>query len=760
MAKRTGKEREESNYVKYLCYNQGAFKLGEIDKEMVWYPVEDERVYAQGEVTKKDATKFTVKTEKNELKEFANNEKNYCGVNPPKFDGVEDMAELGHLSEASVLYNMTKRYEVDLFHTYSGLFLVIVNPYKRIPIYTDEMISIYTGRRRDQVAPHVFALADTAYRAMLQDRQDQSMLITGESGAGKTENTKKVIQYLATIAGRAADGGTLEQQLLEFNPVLEAFGNAKTIKNNNSSRFGKFIELQFNAGGQIAGASTLIYLLEKSRVVFQAKTERNFHIFYQLIAGATPEEKQKLHLTRCEDFNFLNQSGCTTVKYTDDAKEFEHSVRAFDILNVSEEERWGIWEVVSAILHLGNLPFAEDGKETASLKNDTSLGVAAELLGCDAGQLKEGLLRPKMDVGGRGEVVLKSMNLAKVIASRDALVKALYGRLFIWIVNKINQVLSHPEKKQMFIGVLDISGFEIFPINSLEQLCINYTNEKLQQFFNHHMFTLEQKEYESEGIEWNFIDFGMDSQDTIDLIEKKDNGILPILDDQTNFPDATDTTFARRLHRTNGAHRSFRKPRFEADTFTIIHYAAPVEYEVKDWLEKNRDPLEEDLEKALKSSKHQLVQELFADNLIPSFAIVKEEPQKAGAGEKVAALAARAQGQNAPALSGQAKKSRIWNTVATQYQLQLTHLMTTLRKTNPHFIRCILPNLQQRPGIIVNHVVLEQLRCNGVLEGIRITRKGFPNRILYPAFLKRYHLLKPGTPNNSPQPKADRKSVV
>jgi myosin heavy subunit len=755
-ARRKPQERAESNYVKFLCYRSSGFKLSDVDKTFVWIPVEDERCYIQTEVQKDDNAKFSVRDEKGQVKEYIKNEKNYLGVNPPKFDGVDDMAELGHLNEPAVLYNMTKRYDVDLFHTYSGLFLVIVNPYKRLPVYTDELIQTYVGRRRDQIAPHVFALADTAYRAMLQDRQDQSMLITGESGAGKTENTKKVIQYLASIAGRAQDGGTLEQQLLEFNPILEAFGNAKTTKNNNSSRFGKFIELQFNAGGQIAGANTLIYLLEKSRVVFQAKDERNFHIFYQLIAGATPEEKSKLHLTRCEDFHFVNQSGAITVKGTDDGKEFEHSCRAFDILNISEDDRWAIWEVISGILHLGNLPFIEDGKESAALKDDKALLSVSELLGVDSKQLKEALLRPMIEVG-TGERVVKGMNLEKVTASRDSLAKSLYQRLFVWVVTKINEVLSHPEKKSLFIGVLDISGFEIFTHNSFEQLCINFTNEKLQQFFNHHMFTLEQKEYETEQIEWSFIDFGMDSQDTIDLIEKPPNGILTILDEQTNFPDATDTTFTRRLHRTNGSHRSFRKPRFEADTFKILHYAGEVEYETKDWLEKNRDPLEPDLEKCLKTSKHGFVQALFKEGLLPKMGKVEVSTVPAEAPKQVET---GAKGKTVQQLSGKANKSTIWITFATQHKEQLNHLMTTLRRTNPHFIRCILPNMQQRPGQINNKVVLDQLKCNGVLEGIRITRKGFPNRIKYAEYLKRYHLLKPGFGAISPRPKDSVKELM
>ncbi|KAL6073936.1 Myosin-2 heavy chain, non muscle [Balamuthia mandrillaris] len=727
---RRRKGAEESNYVKYLKYKQSGFNVAASDKTMVWWPApkESDVAYNYAEVLKDDGKKFTVRTEGGEEKTQDKNEKTFMGVNPPKFDGVEDMAELGYLNEPAVLYNLKKRYDADLFHTYSGLFLVVINPYKRLPVYTKEIVDLYSGRPRDKVAPHIFALSDGAYRAMLQTSTNQSMLITGESGAGKTENTKKVIQYLTAIAGSAGTGGSiLEQQLLEFNPILEAFGNAKTTKNNNSSRFGKFIELQFNHGGQIAGAHTFIYLLEKSRVVFQAKEERNFHVFYQILSSAMPADmKAKLHLTAPKDYNFLNQSGCTTVKSIDDAQEFDHSNKALDILSVSAEERYSIWQVLSAILWLGNLPFTQGAREVAALAGPKELETAASLLGVQPAKLQAALLSPRIKAGN--EWVTKALNQAKASASRDALCKALYGRLFLWVVKKINQALSHPTKKAYFIGVLDISGFEIFEKNSFEQLCINYTNEKLQQFFNHHMFTLEQQEYEKEKIDWNFVDFGMDSQDCIDLIEKKPIGILPLLDEQTVFPDADDTSFTKKLHEFHDSHRNFRTPRFQANTFKVIHYAGVVEYSTEEWLEKNRDPLEDDLSLCLKESTSLFVRDLFDESLVPSFKPAQEE---ASTGRS--------------ASSGRRGKGGAqFITVANQYQEQLTHLMTTLRSTSPHFIRCILPNLEQRTGYISDKVVLEQLRCNGVLEGIRISRKGWPNRTKYADFLKRYYLLKPG----------------
>jgi len=747
-ARRRGRIQEETPYVKYLKYKQSGFAVSAA-KTMVWVPSKDkDKVYEQAEVLKDDGKTFSFRTEEGEEKTLPKDEKNYLGVNPPKFDGVEDMGELGHLNEPAVLHNLRKRYDVDLFHTYSGLFLVVVNPYKRLPIYTNEIIDIYRGRPRDKVAPHIFALSDAAYRAMIQTTTNQSMLITGESGAGKTENTKKVIQYLATIAGRAGGQGTLEQQLLEFNPILEAFGNAKTTKNNNSSRFGKFIELQFNAGGQIAGANTLIYLLEKSRVVFQAPNERNFHIFYQFMSDAmTKEDKTRLFLTRPADFHFLNQSGTYSVAGVDDAKEFEHSKQALKILNISESETWGIWETLAGILWLGNLNFDENAREVAALTADsaTALQHAAQLLGVNEQKLRDGILAPKIKAGN--DIVTKQMNKVKAAASRDALCKTIYARLFNWIVNKINVSLSHPQKKAFFIGVLDISGFEIFQNNSFEQLCINYTNEKLQQFFNHHMFTLEQQEYENEKIEWSFVNYGLDLQDTIDLIEKKPMGILSILDEQTVFPDASDTTFTKKLHDTHESHRNFRKPRFVANTFQLIHYAGTVEYQTADWLEKNRDPLEEDLSVCFKQSNSSFVTGLFDEGLMPSFKLA-QAPSASGRSHS----------------GGRAPVSRTggaaFMSVAQTYKEQLTHLMETLRGTNPHFIRCILPNIEQRPGYVVNEIVLHQLKCNGVLEGIRIARKGFPNRTKYADFLKRYHLLKPGAAASSPDSKGAVKDLI
>jgi len=721
------------HYNRYLKYPKEAGFSAPTwgDKRYVWVPLKDGN-FISGEVIKELGPKTTVRTDNGEETDYKVTE--LLPMNPPKFDGVDDCGDLGHLNEPSVFHNLRLRYDRDIIYTYSGLFLVAVNPYKPIPIYTDFMVDLYRGKRRNELAPHIFAISDSAYRAMIADRVNQSLLITGESGAGKTENTKKVIQYLAAIAGRAKQGGVqgeLETQLLNLNPLLEAFGNAKTIRNNNSSRFGKFIKLQFNHGGNIQGASLQTYLLEKSRVVYQAPNERTFHIFYQLLKGASGEEKGDLAILPAERFNYLNQSGCTTVQYLDDAKEFEDTKRAAASCGITPVDQKLIFRVVMAILHLSNLPFQKAPQgEGAELKDKESLETAARLLGVAAQRLEDSLIRPRIKAGT--EVVRQHLSPEKTSFSRDAMTKALYGRMFLWIVKRINQVLAQ-ERSASFIGVLDIAGFEIFKFNSFEQLCINFTNEKLQQFFNNHMFKLEQEEYIREKINWTFIDFGMDSQAAIDLIEKRPSGILITLDEETLFPKGTDESFTVKLHGHHERNPLYEKPRFkdrEIRSFFLTHYAGKVEYTTDQWLEKNKDPLQEDIELCMKSSAESFVADLFSDEFIP----------KVDASSATGASPVRSKSPSASPSSGQRKGAQ-FITVAFQYKEQLNSLMTTLQSTSPNFVRCILPNHAQRPGNVEAPVVLEQLRCNGVLEGIRIARKGFPNRIVFAEFVKRYHML-------------------
>jgi myosin heavy subunit len=742
-------ERQHADYQRYLKFRKDDLFQVPSDKKFAWYNPDpkDRDTFGSAEVLKEGKDEWVLKTEEGHT--ITMKIDFISPRNPAKFDGVEDMSELGYLNEAGVLHNLRLRYNKDVIYTYSGLFLVAINPYKRFPIYTDTVIDIYKGRRRVDVSPHIFAIADGAYRSMLGDKLNQSILITGESGAGKTENTKKVIQYLTSVAGRASNEPnqvSLETQILQANPILESFGNAKTTRNNNSSRFGKFIEVQFNSAGFISGAKIQSYLLEKSRVVFQAERERTFHIFYQLLAGASPEERKSMFLGPPDTYSYLNQSGCFDVAGISDANDLKDTKSACSIMNITEEEQESIFRVISGILHLGNIVFTQSYGDASVVQEKTALNYAASLFNVNASQLEKGLIEPRIQTGK--ELVSTHLTPAKAKSGRDALAKAIYHRLFLWIVKKINLVLCQ-EKRVSFIGVLDIAGFEIFKTNSFEQLCINFTNEKLQQFFNHHMFTLEQEEYKKEKIDWTFIDFGMDSQVTIELIESKTPpGILALLDEQSVFPNATDQTLITKLHSHFGGgqgqqgskpkkHPKYEEPRFadKLPNFGVYHYAGTVSYDVTNWLEKNKDPLQPDLEAALRDSKDSFVRRLFTEHFEDLPTSLAEYQRK---GVKGAAFV----------------------TVAAQYKSQLSNLMSTLQATHPHFVRCILPNHQQKPGFLEDACVLDQLRCNGVLEGIRITRLGFPNRLIYAEFVKRYYLLVPDVPRNPQDPKPAAASIL
>merc|ERR1719367_920608 len=652
-------------------------------------------------------------------------------MNPPKYDKQEDMADLTCLNEASVLHNIKERYYSGLIYTYSGLFCVVVNPYKRLPIYTEKIIEIYKGKKRHEVPPHVFAITDTAYRSMLQDREDQSILCTGESGAGKTENTKKVIQYLAHVAASKpkssahTTSGELEQQLLKANPILEAFGNAKTVKNDNSSRFGKFIRINFDASGYIAGANIETYLLEKARIIRQAGDERSFHIFYQLLMGASKEYKSQLLLDDAKNYTFMTKGG-VRVPAIDDVEEFSATQNAMRVMGISEEDMSSIWRVISSCLLFGNMEFKQErNSDQATLPDNTVAQKIAHLLGIQVTDLTKAFLKPRIKVGR--DYVTKAQSKEQVEFAVEAISKATYERLFKWIVTRINRSLDRTKRQgASFIGILDIAGFEIFELNSFEQLCINYTNEKLQQLFNHTMFILEQEEYQREGIEWKFIDFGLDLQPTIDLIEKP-MGIMALCDEECWFPKATDKTFVEKLTTSHSVHPKFVKSDFKSDAdFSILHYAGQVNYSAAKWLMKNMDPLNENIVQYLQASTDPFVCHIWKD----------------------AEIVGMAQQAMTDTQFGRVTKRGMFRTVSQLYKEQLSKLMVTLRNTNPNFVRCIIPNHEKKAGKINAPLVLDQLRCNGVLEGIRICRQGFPNRIPFQEFRQRYELL---TPNVIPK---------
>ncbi|XP_034240463.1 myosin heavy chain, muscle isoform X11 [Thrips palmi] len=707
-------------------------------KKACWVPDEAEG-FVQGEIKGTKGDLVTVGLPNGEEKAF---KKEQVGqVNPPKYEKAEDMSNLTYLNDASVLYNLKQRYYHKLIYTYSGLFCVAINPYKRFPVYTNRCAKLYRGKRRNEVPPHIFAISDGAYVNMLTNRENQSMLITGESGAGKTENTKKVIAYFATVGAstkkdeaKDTKKGTLEDQVVQTNPVLEAFGNAKTVRNDNSSRFGKFIRIHFGPSGKLAGADIETYLLEKARVISQQSLERSYHIFYQMMSGSVKGLKESCLLSNnITDYYFVSQ-GKTTIPSVDDGEELTITDQAFDVLGFSAEDKSDIYKITASVMHMGGMKFKQRGREEQAEPDGTEEGArVAKLLGVDCDDLYKNLVKPRIKVGN--EFVTQGRNVNQVSYSVGALSKGIFDRLFKYLVKRCNETLDTQQKRQHFIGVLDIAGFEIFDYNGFEQLCINFTNEKLQQFFNHHMFVLEQEEYKKEGIVWAFIDFGMDLLACIELIEKP-MGILSILEEESMFPKATDKTFEEKLMNNHlGKSPNFQKPKppkpgQQPAHFAIGHYAGTVSYNITGWLEKNKDPLNDTVVDQFKKGTNKLLVEIFADH-----------PGQSGGGG------------DAGGKGGRGKKGGGFATVSSSYKEQLNQLMTTLRSTQPHFVRCIIPNELKQPGVIDSHLVMHQLTCNGVLEGIRICRKGFPNRMNYPDFKLRYMILAPAAMAAADDPK-------
>ncbi|XP_034831934.1 myosin heavy chain, muscle isoform X20 [Maniola hyperantus] len=710
-------------------------------KKACWVPDEKEG-FVQGEIKATKGDLVTVSLPGGETKDF---KKDLVGqVNPPKYEKCEDMSNLTYLNDASVLYNLKQRYYHKLIYTYSGLFCVAINPYKRFPVYTFRCAKLYRGKRRSEVPPHIFAISDGAYVNMLTNHENQSMLITGESGAGKTENTKKVIAYFATVGASSKKEqttsdkkGSLEDQVVQTNPVLEAFGNAKTVRNDNSSRFGKFIRIHFGPSGKLAGADIETYLLEKARVISQQALERSYHIFYQMMSGSVKGLKDMCLLSNDIHDYYNVAQGKITIPNVDDGEECLLTDEAFDILGFTQEEKDNVYKITAAVMHMGCMKFKQRGREEQAEADGTEDGQkVATLLGVDVQDLYKNLLKPRIKVGN--EFVTQGRNKDQVTNSVGALCKGMFDRLFKWLVKKCNETLDTKQKRQHFIGVLDIAGFEIFDFNGFEQLCINFTNEKLQQFFNHHMFVLEQEEYQREGIHWEFIDFGMDLLACIDLIEKP-MGILSILEEESMFPKATDLTFVEKLNNNHlGKSAPYLKPKppkpgCQAAHFAIGHYAGNVGYNITGWLEKNKDPLNDTVVDQFKKGQNKLLIEIFADHPGQS-----GQPDAGGGGKGA---------------GGKRAKGSAFQTVSSLYREQLNNLMTTLRSTQPHFVRCIIPNELKQAGLIDSHLVMHQLTCNGVLEGIRICRKGFPNRMVYPDFKLRYMILAPAIMQAEKDPK-------
>lgn len=667
----------------------------------VWVPDEDD-LFAKATVVGECEGRLQVRVEKTGKTKYVD-AKDVDQVNPSQFDLARDMAELTYLNEPSVVNNLHMRWRVGKIYTYSGLFLVAVNPYKELPIYTPEDMARYRSAKKDELPPHIYAVSEQAYKSLAETGQDQSVLVTGESGAGKTETTKKVIQYLSHITH--GTNCSMDERIWQTNPILESFGNAQTIRNSNSSRFGKFVKIQFDASAKdIIGASIQWYLLEKSRVVHRQNKERNYHVFYQLLSGSSPALKKKLFLDEAvtpHSFNLLK--GTVTIDGVDDAELYRKLISAFKIMGFSDETVDHILSIVAAVLWLGQIEYKRSSADQGDVVDRVPIDQAAKLLGVSSDALKESILRPRVKAGK--EFIRQSRTAVQAQDTTNALAKALYERLFGHIVAEINQLLSSHVPDAPCIGVLDIAGFEIFEQNSFEQLCINYTNEKLQQFFNHHMFVLEQDEYVKENVDWEYKDYGSDLQPTIELIEQNNNpmGILSILDEESVLPRGSDTGFNEKLAKQWVQNSKFTHNKIGLG-FTIDHYAQSVEYSTEGWLEKNKDPLSDAVVRVLEGSKISLVQLLF---------------------------------RSSPETDNKPKHSML-KTVAQRHKQQLGDLMRHLDLTQPHFVRCIIPNQQRSPQKFDNALVLDQLRYNGVLEGIRIARSGFPNRLDFKEFKHRY----------------------
>uniref|UniRef100_A0A669QN43 Myosin VIIB n=1 Tax=Phasianus colchicus TaxID=9054 RepID=A0A669QN43_PHACC len=650
-------------------------------------------------------------------------------MDPSTAQGVEDMIRLGDLHEAGMVHNLLIRHQQHKIYTYTGSILVAVNPYQLLPLYTVDLIRLYCNKRIGELPPHVFAIADNCYFNMKRNKRDQCCVISGESGAGKTESTKLILQFLAAVSGQHS---WIEQQILEANPILEAFGNAKTIRNDNSSRFGKYIDIYFNHSGVIEGARIEQFLLEKSRVCRQAPEERNYHIFYCMLMGMNLEQKKMLNLGTASEYTYLTMGNCTSCDSRNDAKEYAHIRSAMKILMFSDSEHWDISKLLAAILHLGNVEFEAavyDNLDCSDVMDSPHFSIATKLLEVDYSELQNSLTNLSIIV--RGESVSRPLNVAQAADGRDAFVKGIYGRIFLWIVNKINSAIFNPTSQKpkntrQSIGLLDIFGFENFSNNSFEQLCINIANEHLQQFFVHHVFKLEQEEYLAEHITWNNIDF-TDNRQALEVIALKPMNIISLIDEESKFPKGTDATMLIKINSLHGKSRVYIPPKSDHDTkFGINHFAGAVFYESKDFLEKNRDTLSANVMQVVHSSKNKFLKEIFQ---------VETTPTSLGRGT------IRHLGSD-QAYKGLDTTKRL-STLGGQFKQSLEKLMKILGQCQPYFIRCIKPNDYKKPLLFDRGLCIKQLRYSGMMETIRIRKAGYPVRYTFEEFFERYRVLLP-----------------
>ncbi|OXB56512.1 hypothetical protein ASZ78_003852, partial [Callipepla squamata] len=627
-----------------------------------------------------------------------------------KQSGVDDMVLLSKISEDAIVENLKKRFMDDYIFTYIGPVLISVNPFKQMPYFTDREIELYQGAAQYENPPHIYALTDNMYRNMLIDGENQCVIISGESGAGKTVAAKYIMGYISKVSGGGDKVQHVKDIILQSNPLLEAFGNAKTVRNNNSSRFGKYFEIQFSRGGEPDGGKISNFLLEKSRVVSQNEHERNFHVYYQLIEGASQEQRQNLGIMSPDYYYYLNQSDTYQVEGTDDRSDFLETMNAMQVIGIRGEDQQLVLQIVAGILHLGNISFREEGNY-ARVENADSLAFPAYLLGIDRDRLNDKVTSRKMDSkwGGRSESITVTLNVEQAAYTRDALAKGLYARVFDFLVESVNRAMQKPYEEYS-IGVLDIYGFEIFQKNGFEQFCINFVNEKLQQIFIELTLKAEQEEYVQEGIKWTQIQY-FNNKVVCDLIENKLNppGIMSVLDDVCATMHATgegaDQTLLQKLQAAVGTHEHFNS---WSSGFVIHHYAGKVSYDVNGFCERNRDVLFTDLIELMQSSEYAFIRMLF--------------PEKLDADKK-----------GRPTTAG------------SKIKKQANDLVNTLMKCTPHYIRCIKPNETKKPRDWEESRVKHQVEYLGLKENIRVRRAGFAYRRIFHKFLQRYAILTPET---------------
>jgi len=682
---------------------------------------------------------------------------------------MDDLVKMEVVNDPFIIHNLRERAKTDNIYTSVGDILISINPYKTLPIYTTSVMDQYWHGDPLKLPPHMFTIANDCYRNIIDGKANQSCLISGESGAGKTEATKILLQFLAEIAG--SDTG-VEQSMLLANPILEAFGNAKTVRNNNSSRFGKWMEVHFDSHKKIIGCTVINYLLEKSRVAMQNPGERNFHSFYQLTAGAPADWKTTFGLQTADDYAYTNQSGCCTIDGVDDHEEFQDTVNAMRRLEFSEDDIFNVWRVTAAILHIGNLDFVPN-KDGSNIKDEQLLETVAYLLEVPSFLLKESLIQRKFQGAGRSTTYNIPLPPPKAQDGRDSLAQTLYGALFQFVVDHIQGFLKRNigSTQTQVVGVLDIFGFEIFEKNSFEQLCINFANEKLQQHFNAHTFKKEEAVYQSEQIKFQHVEF-IDNQIVLDLMEKKPQGLISMLDEEIVVPKGTDETFLQKVKNTFKGHERVDPMLRSPLEFGIIHYAGHVVYSVQGFLDKNKDICYDGLLQTLQMSENALVAQLMS-------AITGDSSGGGGGGGGGggAGGAPRGRGRGAPAggaprgrgrgkappggaggppaaggAPGGAPKAKSKKvSLATQFKDQLNALMDTLNTTEPHYVRCIKPNPNKRPSSEELHgdMVMKQLTYSGVFEAVTIRKTGYPFRKKHEDFFKRYRCLYPKTPGSN-----------